>query len=391
MDVAPVDALDRTVADPVDLGLDPARVDALLERARKDVDAGILASCQLALARHGRVAVHETFGDATNGARYVVFSCTKALVASAVWILLGEGRLSLDERVADLVPEFATNGKDVVTVEQVMLHTSGFPFAPLGPPAWFEREQRLAAFSRWRLTWEPGTRFQYHATSAHWVLAELVERVSGLDHRDFVRTRVLEPCGLTALRLGVPIDEQARLTIRDVEPRHTRPTPEELRETLGVDALPMSEVTPETVVAFNRPDVRALGVPGAGAVSDAADLALFYQALLHDPAGVWDPRVLADATSNVRNHFPDDRGTPVNRTIGLVVAGADGRSSRRGMGHTVSARTFGHDGAGGQIAWADPETGLSFAYLTETHDQHLLREWRRTSGLASRAAVCAAD
>jgi CubicO group peptidase (beta-lactamase class C family) len=147
-------------------------------------------------------------------------------------------------------------------------------------------------------------------------------------------------------------------------------------------------VTPEAVVVFNRVDVRALGVPGAGAISDAADLALFYQALLHDPAGVWDPAVLADATGTVRNRFPDDRGTPVNRTLGLVVAGDDGKAFRRGMGHTVSGRTFGHDGAGGQIAWADPVTGVSFAYLTETHDQHLLREWRRTSGIASRAGAC---
>ncbi len=50
------------------------------------------------------------------------------------WLLIGEGRLDIERRVVDYVPEFGTNGKDVVTVEQVMLHTSGFPRAPLGPP-----------------------------------------------------------------------------------------------------------------------------------------------------------------------------------------------------------------------------------------------------------------
>ncbi len=67
--------------------------------------------------------------------RYVIFSATKAFVASAAWLLIGEGSLDIDRRVAEYIPEFATNGKDVVTVEQVMLHTSGFPRAPLGPPA----------------------------------------------------------------------------------------------------------------------------------------------------------------------------------------------------------------------------------------------------------------
>ena len=75
--------------------------------------------------------------------------------------------------------------------------------------------------------------------------------------------------------------------------------------------------------------------------------------------------MLADVTANVRNHLPDYMGTPANRTLGLVVAGDDGRSTARGMGRTVSPRAFGHNGAGGQIAWADPETGLSFVLSDE--------------------------
>jgi CubicO group peptidase (beta-lactamase class C family) len=123
-------------------------------------------------------------------------------------------------------------------------------------------------------------------------------------------------------------------------------------------------------------------------VSTAADLATFYQALLHDPAGLWDPAVLADATGNVRNHLPDRQtGVPANRALSIVLAGDDGRAAFRGFGHTSSARAFGHGGAGGQIAWADPETGISFAWLTDGLDSHLLRQWRRTAGIASRAGT----
>jgi len=165
-------------------------------------------------------------------------------------------------------------------------------------------------------------------------------------------------------------------------------TPDELEAAIGVRSLPLTEVTADALMSFNRPDMRAVGVPGGGGVSNAADLALFYQALLHDPAGIWKPEVLADVTANVRNRMPDYIGTPANRALGLVIAGDDGRSGARGLGKTVSPQAFGHDGAGGQIAWADPVTGVSFCFLTNGLDQHQLREWRRTTAIASRAGNC---
>src|SRR5205807_1961398 len=174
----------RPVVEPESLGIDTERLEELRTRVRREIDDGLSPSCQFALARDGRLAAFETVGDAGSGTRYVIFSATKAFVASAAWLLIGEGSLDIERRVADYIPEFATNGKDVVTVEQVMLHTSGFPRAPLGPPAWADRERRLEAFARWRLNWEPGTAHEYHATSAHWVLAELIERISGRDRRD---------------------------------------------------------------------------------------------------------------------------------------------------------------------------------------------------------------
>jgi CubicO group peptidase (beta-lactamase class C family) len=157
---------------------------------------------------------------------------------------------------------------------------------------------------------------------------------------------------------------------------------------LGIRELPVTEVTTEALLRFNEPAVRAVGVPGAGGVSTAADVALFYQALMHDPVGMWKPEVLADVTSTVRNSFPDYMGVPANRTRGLIVKGDDERSGVRGMGRTVSPRTFGHNGAGGQIAWGDPESGLSFCFLTNGIDEHELRQWRRGAAIANRAGNC---
>lgn len=366
--------------------LDREAMDALVVRARREIDSGLLPSCQLAIARHGEIVLDVTLGDATPDTRYVIFSCTKALVASAVWLLIGDDRLDPSARVAEIIPEFGSNGKETVSVEQLLTHTAGFPRAPLGPPDWYTREARLARFERWRLTFAPGSRFEYHPTSAHWVLAEVIERVSGTDYREFIRGRILEALGLTRLALGVPEDQQS--DVARLSGRGEVATPDELEAAIGVRELPVTEVTEAVLLGFNEPPNLALGVPGGGAVSTAADFALFYQALLDDPGAVWARDVRLDGISEIRNRFPDERGVPANRTLGLVVAGTDGKSAGRGFGHTVSAEAFGHNGAGGQIAWADPATGLSFVYLTNGLDRNVLREWRRTSGIASRAARC---
>jgi CubicO group peptidase (beta-lactamase class C family) len=190
---------------PEDVDIDSERLEAVFARAQRDVDEGVLPSAQVAIARQGKLASVRTFGAAVQGGDekaatdetlYTIFSSTKAVVAVAVWILFEEALLKLEERVADIIPEFATNGKEIVTVEQVLLHTGGFPYAPFKPESWGDREARAEAFQRWRLSWKPGTRFEYHPTSGHWVLAEIIQRRTLMDFRDFIRERVTGPVGL---------------------------------------------------------------------------------------------------------------------------------------------------------------------------------------------------
>jgi CubicO group peptidase (beta-lactamase class C family) len=378
--------------DPAEVGLDPGAVAALVDRARREVDEGLLPSCQVALARHGHLVVSEAIGEATTTSRYVVFSVTKAITAGAVWLLVGDGALDVTTPVAELIPEFGTNGKDVVTVEQLLTHTAGFPFAPLDPRVDTTRERRLARYASWRLDWEPGSRFVYHPTSAHWVLGDVIAAVSGTDAPTFVRSRLAEPLGLTSLRLGEPPERQGDvLTLVDCgDP----PSQEDL-DALGVPGLTLDllvgEVTNDALLAFNEPVVRSLGAPGAGAIATAADVAAYYQALLRNPDGLWEPSVLADGTARVRVDFPEPvLGQPSHRSLGLMIAGEGATASTRGFGFTCSPRAFGHGGAGGQIAWADPATGISFAYLTNGLDRNVVRQGRRTAGLSSRAASCSA-
>lgn len=379
---------------PEEVGIDSEKLEAVFARAKREVEEGDLPSAQVAVARRGRIAGMRTFGTAaqggettaaTNDTLYCVFSCTKVIVAAAVWLLFEEGALRLEERVAEIIPEFATNGKDVVTVEQVLLHTGGFPRAPLRSVDGGDKAKRLEAFARWRLNWEPDSRYEYHPTSAHWVLAEIIERRGGTEFREFVRERIIEPMGLTDLYLGLPdseMDRAGEITFvgEPVEPPGG-----------------YGEVTPEAILTFNDPAVQKVGVPGGGAFASADQMALFYQVLLNGGAGLAGGQVLKPETiefaTTVRTeerHADPIWDVPANRGLSIIVAGDDGKAFMRGFGRVASPRTIGHGGAGGQIAWGDPETGISLGYCTNGFVDWMSMG-RRITAISSLAAGCAVD
>ena len=362
------------------------RIEALRDRCRREIDEGLLPSCSAAIGLGGDIVWSEAFGDATTDTRYVIYSCTKGLIAGVVWQLIGEGALSVDDRVIDHFEEFGENGKTEITVEQLLAHTAGFPRAPMNAKQWDDRATRVQVMSAWRLNWEPGTQFEYHPTSAHWVLREIIERVEGDEIGSILQRRITGPLGLASTALCVPPSRQSG--IAELVAVGEFPSPDELMAVFGVPTYDLGEVTPEAIVEFNEPEVLSIGVPGGGAVATASDLALYYQGLLHNPGGLWDATELADGTGHVRNMYPDPiLGCAAWRTAGLTVAGDDGQAFLRGFGRTASPRAFGHNGAAGQIAFADPDTGLSVGYCTNGVDRHFLRQSRRTTAVASRAAV----
>lgn len=386
---------------PREAGLDPQKVEALFERAAREVNERLLPSCQIAIARNGKVGAMRTFGEAvqgdavrpaTNDTLYTVFSCTKAIMSAAAWLLIGEGRLDVRERAADIIPEFGTNGKEVVTVEQLFLHTAGFPYAPFAQNEWLDRGKRLERFAQWRLEFPPGSRFFYHPTASFWVIAEIIERRSEMDFRQFVRERIALPLGLRGMHLGLAPELHHR--VADLVYVGEPLSPEELHK-LGFPAMPETEVTEQMILGFNTPIVRAAGVPGGGGIMTAAELAMFYQGVMHnrdkDGRPLWKPEVLAEALRPRSGDYTDPYlGHKVNRALGVVIAGDDGMANFRGFGKTNSPAAFGHGGAGGQIGWGDPASGISLAYCTNGFDRNEIRQGRRGVAISSLAAVCAA-
>lgn len=337
------------LVDAADVGIDPARLDVFLRRARLEVERGPLPSAQVAVASGGRLVAFETYGDATRESRYILQSVGRTVVAGVVWKLLGDRVLDLDERVAAVIPEFAANGKEVVTVRQVLTHTAGFPFAPLGYPIMLQRAERLGAMAKWRLTYEPGTQLQFHLTSAAWVIAELVERRTGLPFAEYLRTEIVEPLGLGFV-LPVPADRFEALVTAPVAIDRTSDD---------------QQVDPWGPWYLANPAVLAGGEPSHSIVGSAADVALFFQALVH--SGLWRDEAVAEGTRiHVSMPPAGDQlygGSDRKTNMGLFVT-VSGEDHGDWLPSTGSPRTFGNGGAPCQLGYMDPETGVSFAFLT---------------------------
>ena len=331
------------------LGFAAAPLDRLDALIRLHIAEGRYAGAQIALARHGRLALFRSYGDArteggtvaaTPDTLFLLFSQTKVLTSAAVWTLVEDGRLSFMDRVADHLPEFAAGGKGDITLQQVMTHQGGFPNGDVTRAAWTDHARMRAEVCDFALEWPPGTKLQYHARAAHLVQAMVIEAVTGQDYRDVIRQRVIEPLGLgNDIFVGVPEAQQTRCADTYApEPR-------------------------DNSAAF-----RAAGLPGGGGYATARGMAAFYQMLGHGGrfGGVrlFSPRLIAYVTRSHTGEAPDEQmgGIPMHRGLGPHVRGMSDRI--RGLGTIAAPETFGHGGVGSSYAWADPGSGVSFCYLT---------------------------
>src|SRR3984893_9865438 len=387
---------------PAEVGLNPAKVQALIDLPDVLVQKRVLPACQVAVARNGKIAAMQTFGRALQGGTekqatdetvFVAMSATKAITSSALWLLIQEGKVSPADKIVKYVPEYGTNGKEPTTIEHLLIHTAGIPTAPGSFKDWGDHERRLQRFARWPPVNPPGEKFFYHIHANYWPIAEAIERTTGKRLGDFVRERIAEPLGLPDLRIGLPRSIQPRMA--DVK-WVGEPAKDEEYQKLGVTPprAGLGSITEDAVLEMNEPELREMDFPAGGMMTTAGDIALFYQALLNDGKAqdgkrIWQSEMIREARRIRSGNLIDPaRGITANRALGIVVAGGDGKATLRGFGRTNSAAAFGHPGFGGQIGWADPATGISFGYLTNGFDRNDLREGRRGVAVCSLAGAC---
>jgi len=343
------DAYPLTQSNPEALGFALKPLEHLDRLIREHIEQGRYPGAQIALARHGKLALFRAYGDAkTEGGRvaagddtlFLLFSQTKVLTSSAIWTLVEEGRLSFMDKIADHLPEFAQRGKADITLHQVMTHQGGFPSGDVTRETWSDHARMRAEVCDFSLDWTPGTRLQYHPRAAHLTQAMVIEAVTGRDYREVIRDNVLRPLGLDRdIFVGVPAEQQSRCA---------------------------DTYAPEG--RDNSSEFKAAGLPSGGGYATARGMAAFYQMLLGQgrlgDVRLFSPRLVAYVSRNHTGELPDHAmaGTPMHRGLGPHVRGDSDRI--RGLGTLAAPTTFGHGGAGTSYSWADPTSGVSFTYIT---------------------------
>ncbi|MBN9178845.1 MAG: beta-lactamase family protein [Microbacterium sp.] len=308
----------------------------------------------------------------------MVFSCTKGLLAIMIGHLVQEGRLELDLPVATYWPEFAAAGKSAITVRQALSHRAGLATlrddVDLG--AALDDAAMAARLAEEAPLWSPDAAYGYHALTYGWLAGEIIRRVTGETPGARLRRTLAGPLAADAW-IGVPepdLPRVARLaagdslsapppmtTERAIDPEDARWM--ERAMTLGT-AFPASFVVPGE--GFDDPRVRQAGVPGAGGAASAAGLAAIWSATVVPVSGVepLDAAVVADMTR------VQSEGEPVWWLPGPYPRWGTGfmlPSERRPF---LSDASFGHDGAGGQIAFADSRHRVGFGYVTSLLEVH---------------------
>jgi CubicO group peptidase (beta-lactamase class C family) len=281
-----------------------------------------------------------------------VFSTTKAMVATACAMLVDRGLLEYEQPVAKYWPEFAQQGKEKITVNQLLSHQAGLPGVTNRPLKdwydWTAITEALAAEKPW---WEPGTANGYHAITFGHLNGELVRRITGKSFGTFLREEIAGPLGAD-FQCGLPAKDDSRTATMLAAPMEGVPEDAMLARALANPPF-------ETGMANDRA-YRAAEIPAANGHGNGRSIARIMSALAC--GGTVDGvRLLSEESINnaiaERCYRPD---------LGLMIpmrwgAGFMLRSDSLPLG--PNERIFGHGGAGGSLGIVDMDAKLSWSYV----------------------------
>lgn len=346
------------------------RVTDLIEQG---IARGLHRGAQVVAMIDGEPALDLALGEASAGVPMtrehlsLWMSSGKPVTALLVAQLFEEGRLRLDDPVAQVIPEFSAQGKEAVTFRHLLTHTAGlrpmlFRYPDEGWDGILDAICRMPIEKDWPL----GEKAGYHTQTTWFVLAEAVARLRGKRFGEAAREHLFEPIGMEDSWLGMPEDvaqrylDEARFSVMHESPKAGAPLEQSVKSTKDWLLLPR---------------------PGGNAHGPAHELARLYACLLDQPgvpggeAGRWrgaailEPETVALFT---RPHRVDMMDQTFRFTMdwGLGFMRNNNRHAPHdparvpyGFGPYASGDAFGHSGHQSSTAFADPAHGLAVAVL----------------------------
>ncbi|GAV43603.1 serine hydrolase domain-containing protein [Streptomyces acidiscabies] len=330
----------------------------------------------VAVYHHGRRVVHLWYGtqDVTGstpwqeGTAQIVRSATKGVAAAAVLLLHQRGALDLDAPVGTYWPEYKAAGKDHTLVRHLLSHQAGVPALdhPLTAAQAADQDLGAAAVAAQTPAWTPGTAHGYHPHTFSWTIAELVRRVTGRPIAEFIATEITQRARAD-FWLGLPPEQAWRVgrtamvetTTEAAGTLKSRPKPAITEAYADPGSLTRRAFGAIVDADENEPAYRAAQLPGSTGFATADGLARIYASLTGELDGV--PRLFTPETvelARAQESSGPDRVLVVNSRFGL------GYMLHSPASPFLAPTSFGHPGRGGPLAFADPESGIAFGYVT---------------------------
>src|SRR5262245_59565816 len=342
---------------PEQVGMSARRLEIVNQILTEETKSGRVSAASVLVARRGVIVLRGGWGTLTPEAGsakagpetvYILASISEPITVLMLMLLVERGQVSLNDPVQKYLPEFKGPGREKVRVQDLLTHTSGLPDMLLENIKLREANAPLSDFVKGALStpllFEPRTSFSYSSMGTL-LAAEIVERVTKMPLAQFEQRELFEPLKMKNSSLG--LGKRA------------------LADTARVqgDSFARTEKDLDRYGA-NSPYLRKLGHPWGGMHSTVDDLGIVLQLFLN--GGAYDgKRVLGRATVEAMTTDQNKRlGQPWGLGWGLQTS-----SAWNAFGDLSSERTFGHSGATGTVAWADPQRELLCVILTT-------RPWR---------------
>src|ERR1700736_4914371 len=325
--------------------------------------------------------LHDGFRDArrerawTDETLVLIWSATKGLGSACLLHVLQERTIDIEQRVAEFWPEFAQAGKEKITLAQLLSHQGGLCALDRQVDV-LDHVAVIAALEKQAPLWPLGTGHGYHARTFGFLIDELVRRIARQTLGEYWRKTFAEPLQLD-LWIGLPERENHRVATIYAAKAGKPPEPARFyRDLTKPGTLVRKTFTSprglNAVSAMNNPQIRAQPIVSFGGIGSASSLARFYSMLAN--GGALDGREFFSAKT--MNWMTTTLTDGIDRVFQIPTAFSAGfmkdskSSKRRIFGRSTIA--FGHPGAGGSHAFADPENKIAFAYVMNQMEQSVL-------------------
>lgn len=389
---------------PADAGMNERGIDRIWSGVESLYRTGVHPAMTLVIRRHGKVVMKRAIGclrgnapgeaSLEGGAQIALspdapiclFSASKAITALLLHKLVEDGQLSLDDRVAQHIPEFAAHGKGSVTIRQLLAHRAGIPTLPVKhpDPSLLQHWDALVHLLCLAPPFDPRFEKQaYHALTVGFIVGEIIRRVSGRELPAVLRDTLTGPLKLDSMTFGLTPERRALAPLSyGTGPKPVWPLSQYVKRIIGVSFERAAE-------AANEEGFLSSVVPSGNIFANADDTCKVFQMLLNggilDGVRILQPETVAEAIRPVgKIQYDSMLMLPMRFSAGFMLG-----ESPFGLFGPRSHEAYGHLGFVSVLCWADPSRNLSVALLNtgKSVAPSGVIQWLRLLGAINRACV----